>query len=808
MFRNYIKIAFRNILRSNGYSIINILGLATGMACVLLIILYIADEYSYDRFHDNAKQIYRIGTYGNIGDMEFKGTTTPAPLAKALMDDYEEVVYATRILEGINTVITYKNKSFFETKYLYADTNFFKVFSFPLIKGDPVTALREPHSMVISESTAKKYFGEKDPLGEILHEADGNDYRITGVAKDPPHNSHFHFDFLASLNTFKWTSNKNWLYDQYYTYFLLQKDFPIKKLGAKLPDFSSKYIGPQLKGELGVNVKQWDDSKNNFNFFIEPLTSIYLRSNASPQIEPVSDIRNIFFFTIITIFILVLAIINFTGLTTARSITRAREMGMRKVMGSRRRQLVIQLLFESVVISFLAILLALVMVELFLPTYNNMVEKALSVKYLKQWFIIPILLLTTISIGLLAGLYSSVTISSFKILSILRGNLGNGPKKRWYRNSLVVIQFFIAIVIIISTIVVYSQLNYIANKKLGFDKKNLLVIDRVYGVEEKGQEEFKNVLLKNPSILQASISSTVPGMEGWMGQVMKREDAPPEDLIHFRRIASDKDFFDTYGLEISQGQYFTEKYCCDKNYVVINESAAKALNYENPIGRKLVVPGNYDGKVWSYEIVGVVKDFHFSDMKEKIENLTMYYSKRYFARYITLCIDDRNLDETMAYIEKIWRNFAINQPFSYFFIEDKLEELHISDQKTAKVFTIFSVLALFIASLGLLSLASFTAEQKTREIGIRKALGSSAMAISVMFLKEFIKWVVIANLLAFPVAYFLMTKWLDNFVYRQDFPYWTMIAACIVSLIIAFISVSYQTTNAALMNPARSIRHE
>lgn len=808
MFRNYIKIALRNIFRYKGYSIINILGLAMGMASVLLILLYIADEFSYDRFHKNASSIYRVGSYGNIGNMEFKGTTTPAPLAKALMDDYDEVLLATRFLEGINTVITYKNQSFFETKYLYADTNFFKVFSFPLIKGDPETALKEPHSMVVSESTAKKYFGNKDPIGEILHEADGNDYRITGVAKDPPHNSHFHFDFLASINTFNWTSNKNWLNDAYYTYFLLQKDFPIKKLKAKLPEFAARYIGPQLKDQLGVDLKQWDSSENSYNFLFEPLTSIYLRSNATPQIEPVSDIRNIFFFTVITIFILILAIINFTSLTTARSITRAREMGMRKVMGSRRRQLVFQLLIESVFVSFAALIMALVIVELFLPTYNHIVDKVLSVKYLKQWFIVPILVLTTIGIGILAGLYSSVTISSFKTVSILHGSLGNSHKKNWYRNGLVVVQFFIAIVIIISTIVVYSQLNYIANKELGFNKENLLVIDRAYGIEDKAQYAFKNDLLKHPSILDASITTTIPGMEGWMGQVLKREDAPPEDLVHFRTLSGDNDFLETFEIEISQGTYFTENHCCDKNYVVINESAAKSLNYENPVGKKLVMPGNSFGKVWAYEIIGVVKDFHFNNMKEKIENLTMYYSQKSFPRYVTLRMDGNNTEETLQYIEKVWRNFAINQPFSYFFLEDKLDEMHLTDQKTAKVFTIFSVLALFIASLGLLSLASFTAEQKTREIGIRKAMGSSAMAISVLFLKEFIKWVIVANILAWPVAYLLMTKWLDNFVYRQDFPFWTMISAFFLSLLIAFISVGYQTANAALTNPARSIRQE
>ena len=808
MLHNYLKTAYRNTLRYKGYSLINIFGLAIGMSSVLLIFLYVADEISYDRFHKNAKQIYRIGQFGNIGDLEFNGTTTPAPLANALMTDFDEVIYATRILEGINTVITYKNTSYFESSYLYADTNFFKVFTFPLLSGSLATALKEPNSMVISESTAKKYFGNKNPLGEILHEADGNNYKITGVAKDPPHTSHFHFDFLASISTFGWTSNNNWLSDSYYTYFLLQDNYPVKKFKMKLPQFASKHIGPQLKDQLGVDIKEWDKSDNNFNFYIEPLTKIYLYSKASPQIEPVSDIQTIFFFTIITIFILILAIFNFTNLTTAKSSTRAREMGMRKVLGSQRRQLVFQLLIESVFVSFMAFLLALVMVELFLPIYNNIVGKELSVKYFSRWYILPLLVFTTLLIGVLAGSYSSISISSYKILSVLRGKNRKSGNKVWLRSGLVIFQFFIAVVIIISTIVVYNQLNYLQKKELGFNKDQLLIIDRAYGIEKNGQLSFKNELLKNPSITDVTISTTAPGLDGWMGLVMKKDDDPPEDLTHFRRLACDSDFLKTFQMEMKEGSFFKEGKTTGKNYIVINETAEKSLGLEHAVGRKLVIPGKSYMNKWSYEIIGVVKDFHFSSMKNKIENLVIYSPSDYFAKYITLRIDDKNIAETIRYIEKNWKNYAINQPFNYFFVTDKLEELQKSERKTAIVFAIFSILALVIASLGLIGLASFMTERKTREIGIRKAMGASSKEIVLMLVTQFTKWILFANILAWPTAYLIMKNWQNNFAYKPDFPWWSILFASLITLIISLASVGYQTLSAAYLNPASTIRHE
>ncbi len=807
MFSNYIKVAIRNLLRYKGYSIINIVGLAIGMAAVLLIFLYVIDELSYDHFHEHAKQTYRIGQTGTIGNMDFTGSTTPAPLAGVLMEDFEEVLYSTRILEGINTVMWYKKKSFYETRYLYTDTNFFKVFSFPLIRGNPETALREPFSMVISESTSIKYFGDEDPIGKVLHEADGSDYTITGVAKDVPHNSHFHFDFLASLNTYEWTSNENWFIDSYYTYFVLQEGYPVKEFMKKLPGLSEKYFGPQLESVLGLDAEKWDKSENTFAYFIEPLTKIYLQSRAMPQIEPASDISAIYFFAIVTIFILLLAIINFSSLTTAKSATRAREMGMRKVMGSHRRQLIIQLLSESVVISFMALILALVLTELFLPTYNSIVDKSLSVKYFREWFVIPIILFVTIGIGFLAGLYSSITISSFRILPVLRGVYGRNKKKIWYRSGLVVFQFAIAVVIMISTIVVYSQLHYISKKNLGFNEKNLLVIDRAYGLED-GVDAFKDALLKHPDIEAVTLSSAVPGMEGWVGQVLRLEGTPPDELIHFTGLTGDLDFPETYQLKLVQGSYFSTKDHRKWNEVVINKSAANSLNLENPIGKFLVMPGYNKGKQQTFEIIGVVEDFHFNNLKEKIENLIIFNPGKFFTRYVTLRMNEKNMVATIKFAEDTWKQFAINQPFKYFFMEETMNTLHNQERLTAKVLTILTILALFLASLGLLGLASFSAEQRTREIGIRKAMGSTAQEISVLFLREFAKWVVAANILAWPAAYFLMQNWLNGFTYRPTFPLWTFLMAGAVSLVIAVISVVYQTISASMQNPIHSIRYE
>ena len=807
MFTSYIKLAFRNITRYRGFSMINIIGLSIGMAGVLLIFLYVGNELSYDRFHRSSRHIYRICQTGQMGEMEFKGSTTPAPLAYTLMKEFEEVNYATRILEGIHTVMWYQDKSFFETRYLYADTNFFKVFSFPLLAGDHETALSKPYSMVITRSTAKKYFGNKNPIGEILHEADGSDYTITAVAEDVPENSHFHFDFLASLNTYNWTSNSNWLQDQYYTYILVDKDASLKSLNSKLVGLTRKHVYPQLSKQFGIDIKDWDLMSNMVSFYPEPLTKIYLFSEADPQIEPVSDFRTTYLFAIVTLFILIQTIFNFSSLTTANSAMRAREIGMRKAMGSQRLQIFFQLLTESVIFSLIAMIFALVMVELFLPTFNRIVVKSLSVSYFKEWFVIPLLLITTVFIGIIAGSYSSISISSYKAISTMHGNLVLGNRKLWFRTGLVVLQFFIAVFVITGTLVVYSHIKFISKKDPGFDKENVLVIDRAYGLE-KGILEFQKELESNPNIKYVSITSTVPGLDDWMGMVMRRGDASREDLTHFKRLIGDQNIVETFGCEILKGGFFANNMKKSYTQVMINETAAKNLGYSNPVGKKLIIPGNAYGKEWSYEIVGLVKDFHMSNMNEEIENLAIFKRSDFFYRYISLKFSSQHQKDVLSFVQNTWKDYAINQPFHFFFLEDKVAEMQFTERKTASIFSIFSFVALFIAGIGVISLASFTTESRTREIGIRKAMGSSAIQLTRLFLADFGKWVLIGNLLAWPAAYVFMSKWLDNFPYHNGFPYWTLIVAGVFVALFAFASVAYQTSKAALESPAEAIRHE
>lgn len=807
MFQNYLKIAGRNLSRYQGFSFINIAGLAIGMACSILIFLFVGDELSYDRFHEKANLIYRIGLKGKIGDRKFIGSTSQAPLARTLVEEFPEVEQSTRIQPGINTVISYEDRSYFETRYLYVDSSFFDVFSFPLVRGNPETALAKPHSMVLTQSTAEKYFGDEDPIGKILHEADGNDFMVTGVAMDVPENSHFHFDVLASINTLPRSLEENWLSDYLYTYFVLNEEHPPGSFEAKLPAFMERHIGPQISEGLGITFEDWEASGNSMNFYLDPLTKIYLHSEASHQIEPTGDITYVYFFSIIAFLILLLACINFTNLTSAKSSIRAREVGMRKVMGSSRGKLIVQLLAESTFLTALAFMFSLVIVELMLPLFNNLSGKELSIQYLSNWYVLPGFLALIIVVGLLSGSYSAIMISSFQILTVIRGEVTTGSKRAWFRSGLVIFQYAISIVIIICTIIVYQQLEFIRNKKLGFKKEHVLVIDRAYGLEEK-VTVFKEEILKHPGASHGSISSAIPGMQGWDGGVFQREDSPSEELFHFRLLRGDCELLKTFGYELAEGRFFSEEFPSDSMAFIINETAAKDLGFKNPVGEKIVEIADEVDKRTEHEVIGVVKDFHFNSLRDPIENLVIFLPRQYFPLYMSFRIDSKQVKDVIKHAEKTWKKMVPNQPFHYFFLEDNFNALHQTEQRTGKIFGVFSLLAIFIASLGLLGLASFMAEQRTKEIGIRKVLGASVKQILQLFSKDFILWGLAANLVAWPVAYWVMKSWLQNFAYRVTLPYWAFFIAGLIALFFALLTVSVQTIHAALKNPVRAISYE
>ena len=807
MISNYLRVAVRILLRFKVYSVINVAGLAIGLACSILILLYVEDEMSYDRFHEKAHQIYRVGEIGNLGDRQFKEATAPAPLADALLDEFPEVLQATRIIKGINTVIRYEDKSFFETSYIYSDSTFFDVFSFSLVSGNPETALTEPFSMVISESASARYFGKEDPMGKVLHEADGNDFVITGVVKDNPANSHFHFDFLVSMNSLWESKSENWLSDGYYTYIVLQEDFPPAKLAKKLPGFTRKKMGPQILKYFGISIDEWSSSENDFNFYIELLTRIYLFSDASNQLEPTSEVRYIYFFITIAFLILILAAINFTSLTTAKSSIRAREVGIRKVMGSSRNRIIYQLLAESVFLSMLALIIALAAVELFLPTFNQIAYKDLSMNLFARWYVPPILIIGTLAAGVLTGFYSAISISTYNILAVLRGKLGPGNKRGWFRSGLVVFQFTIAIIIVAFTIVIYAQLTFIQNKNLGFDKEHVLVVDRAYGLE-KQTEAFKYELLKHPGISNVTLTSTIPGKNGWGGAIFQKKDSPPEQLFHFSYLAGDLDFTKTFGIEMAEGRFFSDKYGADSMSIVLNETAVRSLGFKYPVGQNLMsIASSRDERV-PFKIIGVVKDFHYAPMHEKIGNIAILYRKRYFPRYVSLRIDNQKMEEIIKYVEKTWKKLSMNQPFRYFFMDESFDDLYKSERRTGKIFTFFSILAIFIASLGLTGLSSFMAEQRVKEIGIRKVNGATIVNILSLLSVELTKWILIANILAWPVGWLLMKNWLQNFAYKTNLSWWIFVISGVTSLIIALLTISRHAIKLGLANPANSLRYE
>ena len=805
MFRNYLLTTLRTIIKHRGFTFINVTGLAIGMACCIMILLFITDELSYDKYHENANQIYRAGIDGRLGDRDFMTYTTAAPFARTMVEEFPEVINATRFLSGSNKLITYGDRNFIEDGVYYTDSTVFDIFSWKMIKGNPKTALAGPNSIVFTESMAKKYFGNEDPMDKTVTFDNDREFNVTGIIKDIPHNSHFHFDFLASLSTFEWSRNEHWLSDQYASYLLLDKGFTDADVEAKISDFVLKYVGPQVEEGLGISLEEWEASGNRYGYFLEPLTGIYLNSDATMHMEPVGDKRYVIIFSIVAIFILIIACVNFMNLTTAKSSNRAKEVGIRKVAGARRGQLFFQFLNESFFLSILAMIIALVLVYLLLPDFNNITQKELTIKYLSNWEYILGIILMTLFVGFFAGSYSSISLSSFNVLTVLKGKIQTGKKSAFFRSGLVVSQFAISVGIIIATIIVYNQLNYMQNKKLGFEKENVIIVERPNALGDQ-LDAFKEELLRFPDIYAIAATTTVPG-KGFNGSVFQKENAKSEEMIHFQRMNADYDFPKAMGMNIKEGRYFSKEYSGDSACVVINESAVKSLGYDNPVGKFIIGYGNSDEQI-RFQIIGVMEDFHTQSLHERIPNVVMFYTENYHASYMAVKVKNTDINKTLKTVEKKWQEFLPQQPFDYFFMDDHFNSLHSAESRTGKILGIFSVLALFIASLGLFGLSSFISEQRTKEIGIRKVLGSTVSGILILLSKQFTRWIIIANVIAWPTAYYFMDKWLQNFEYRIDINIILFVIAGVVSLFIALLTVSYQTIKAASANPVNSLRYE
>jgi putative ABC transport system permease protein len=805
MVKNFFKIAFRNIFRNKVYSFINIFGLSVGIACFTLIFLFVKDEISYDRFNKNADRIFRINAHYKIGENRFNMANSPAPLASVLKDEYPEVRNAVR-LAGTGDVYVKKGEDYIlEEKFLYADSSLFDVFTIDFVRGNPKTALTQPGQAVITTETAEKYFKGKNPVGERIILSDGKEFLITGVVNPLPHNSHFEFDFAASLNSLSISEETNWFGSFVHTYVLTDESVNAEQLNNKIFAVTEKHVGPIIKAAFNVTYKDFLKSGNDFSFVFVPLKDIHLFSySVFNELKETGSVDTVYMFSAIALFILIIACINFINLSTAKSAKRANEIGVRKVLGSDKGQLIRQFLSESVIFCFIAVVTALMIIEIVLPYFNDLTGKDLRMDYTGNMYMIPGIILFTLLIGAAAGIYPAMLLASFKPVQVLKGKMFKGKNKNLLRKGLVVFQFATTIILFIGTYVIYNQMQYVKNKNLGYNKDQVMVIRNI---ENLGTQQFgfANSIKNYPGVINSTLSFGLPS-HSLSANIFRKDDGSHEDQTLIT-IQADYNFLSAYDIKLKEGRYFSKDLSTDTLSILFNEAAVKKLGYTNPVNQSISRLEEASG-IRKLSIIGVVKDFHLQSMKDEIRPAAIILLNKPEANYLSVKISAKNIQETIQQISSGWKEYGQINPLEYSFFDENFDELYRADIQTGKVFSIFSILAIVIACLGLFGLAAYTAEQRTKEIGIRKVLGSSGPQIFMLLSKEFIKWVVISNVIAWPAAYFIMNKWLDEFVYRVNIDISSFLLTGLAALIIAVLTISYQSVKAALANPVKSLKYE
>ncbi len=802
MFKNYLKIALRNLLKQRGYTFINITGLAIGFAACLLILLYVLDELSFDRFHEKADRIYRTNFHGRMAGNEVTAATSPVPMAAILVAEYPEVIMATRIKPAPGTVLISRDeKKFNEPQVYFADSTFFEVFTFPLIAGNPETALREPFSVVITENMARKYFGQENPVGKILLFDNRQSYKVTGIARNVPRQSHFHFDFLVSFNSWHMSQSTSWTSNYLYTYFFLQENYSAERLADKFPAMVKKYVGPQMAEGLGMDYDKFTASGGIYEYAVQPLSEIHLHSHLTGELEPNSDMNYIIIFSLVAVFILLLACINFMNLATARSASRAKEIGLRKVVGSSRRQLIWQFLIESCLVSGIALLLAMVLIEIFLPAFNRLSGKQVATAFAGGWTIVPVLIGMAAFVGMLAGSYPAFYLAAFRPIAVLQSGKSPGSKSHaLLRKILVVSQFAISIVLMVGTFVVNSQLQYIRARQLGFDKEHVLLIQRADALGRR-LPAFEDELKQQADILSVTATFHLPGREVAQS-VYHREGAGSKKGYIMANLNVGYNFIETLRMELVAGRSFSRAHSTDSAAFIINEAAARKLGWQNPLGKILINPGILKGPV-----IGVVKDFHFASLHDEIQPAVLNLNQGR-QKFVAVRFAPVRIETTIKFLRNQWQQYLPEQPFEYSLLDEDFSKLYRVDQRTGKISATFSAISIFIACLGLFGLASFSSQQRTKEIGVRKVLGASVANVTTLLAKDFIRLVLLANVIGWPVAWYAMNQWLQNFAYRIDIGWWIFALAGGLALLIALLTVSTQAIRAALANPVESLRYE
>ncbi|MHA4742387.1 ABC transporter permease [Dyadobacter sp. MSC1_007] len=810
MLKNYLKIAWRNLRKHKFYTFLNIFGLSLGLASCLLITLYVVDELSFDRSFDHAERIYRVNADIRFGGADMSLAVAPDPLAFTLKKDYPQIEQVVRIRETGSQLVRKAevNENLKEDHVVYADSTFFKVFSLPLIMGDRDKALKEPHTVVISERDAVKYFGNENPIGKSLLIDSKETYTVTGVMQNIPARSHMRdVNMLMSMSSYDDSRSNNWGSHNYSTYLLFREGVDPKQFEKNFETVLQKYTDKWIRGFLGASLDEVRKSGNYLRYSLISLTDIHLFSDRTAEINVNGNIQYVYIFGIVAIFLLAIACVNFMNLATARSSNRAKEVGVRKALGSERSALVSQFLTESVMLSFFSLALAVLMAYLALPLFNNLASKQIEFPIANVWFWL-IVLLTGGIVGVLAGSYPAFFLSAFTPLKVLKNTVElQGKGSGYLRNALVVFQFVISVMLIVGTGVIYRQLNYIQTKKLGFNKDQMLIVNDAYALDNQ-VKAFKEQVLQIPNVESGTVSSFLPTPSSRTDHTFFPVGQMQQDKgINMQKWAVDVDFVKTLGLELKTGRAFQEEFLSDSTGIVINESAAKVLGYADPIGKKIF--GYEDAALTqkvTYTIIGVVKNFHFESLRKNIGALSLVLYKSNGS--VVFRWNGGDAVQTVAQVEALWKKMAPGQPFNYRFMDQDFDNVYRSEQRVGQIFITFAAISIIIGCLGLFGLSAYTAERRTKEIGVRKVLGASVTNIVALLSREFLRLILIAIVIGSPIAWFAMNSWLSDFAYHIDISLWMIASAGLLAIMIALLTVSFQSIKAALMNPVKSLKSE
>jgi len=817
MWKNFLRVAIRSINKNKASNAINIAGLAIGLASAIFIILYIISETSYDRFHERSAEIYRLYLDGKMAGEEFKGAWNSPIFGPTFHEEIPEIENYCRF-DFENNMLMWVDPAnkYLEGHLVYADSTFFEVFSIKLLEGDPFTCLDEPNTILLSESKVVQYFPDGNPIGKsIAMNNDSTLYRVTGVVEDPPRTSHFYYDFICSYSTSEKSRRTSWFNNHMQTYILVRPGSDQKALDDKINASLLANIRPQLEQFMGISPEEFMEAGGKYGVFTQPLLKIHLDTEIEIPSDigyrPIGNRTYLVIFGLIAFFVLIIASINFMNLSTARSLSRAREVSLRKVVGSGRKQLIRQFLFESVFLSIISLVFALILVMVLLNPFNNLVGLSLEFGDIFRWYMVPSFITLAILVGLLSGSYPSIVLASFKPIFALKGNASTKNGTTWLRNTLVIVQFSISIIIIAGTLVIYWQFRYMTNKDLGFDKEQLVVMERLHPLGRQ-IPTYKDELTSHSSILSATNSTAYLGAPN-NNNAHGIKGRPPEETALFYTFWTDEDFMETYkfGLATPDSRYFSEDFSTDSAACLVNEAAVRKYNLEDPLNMSILQGGDGD-EFEELKIIGVMNDYHFLTLKHEVgAQIAILKPKSWnWSGYLTvrLASGKENIEAGLKHIEEKWGEFTNDEPLQYFFLDEELDTYYAEEKRTGAVTLIFSILAIFIASLGLFGLTLYNSQKRIREIGIRKVMGATETNIVTVITKSVAFAVGISILIAMPVAYFMMQDWLRDFPYNVGFQPMLFIIAAVLSIIIAMVTVSITSLRAARVNPAIALHSE